>query len=323
MLFGMLSVSAQQPAPAQGNAARLSFTVVDRENHFVATLGRADIRVLEDGKPLDITDFRQRAGMPLSILIMLDVSISQENIIPVAKLMSREFADSVIRPGKDSVGVMTFTGEVHVEQELTTDLEQVRRAIERVEFKPPPGYVKGKIVLGSIRGVPILGAPLPKPDPAAVIAGSTAIWDAVGFASGKINPQPPDDTRRVIILLTDGNDTSSKRKLSEAVKDAIKSNAAVYSIGIGDENYGGTEKGDLRQISERTGGRAFFPKMVKDLRAVFAEIEQELRSQYLVSYSPAGGKADGKMRKIKIELVNPELRKQGLQLSYQQGYFTR
>jgi VWFA-related protein len=314
---------AQQPPRSDKSEVNLSFTLLDKNNRAVQSLRKEDIRVLEDGRPQEIVGLAAQTGKPLSLAILLDMSISQERVIPVAKGVSLEFVDSIIHPGKDSVGVITFTGEAKIEQELTTDLDQVRRAIGRVKFEPPPDYVSGRIVVGTVRGGPIFGAPLPKPDPAAVIAGSTAIWDAVGFASGKISLQPTDDTRRVIILLTDGNDTSSKRKLGEAVKDAIKSGAAVYSIGIGDEYYGGTEKKGLREISERTGGRAFFPKTVKDLRGVFAEIEQELRSQYLVKYSPAVMKADGRMRKIKIELVNPELRKQGLQLSYQQGYFTR
>ena len=98
---------------------------------------------------------------------------------------------------------------------------------------------------------------------------------------------------------------------------------AVYSIGIGDEYYGGIDEGGLRKISEQTGGRAFIPGKLQDLQPAFAQIEQELRSQYLISYSPAGRKADDRLRKLKIEIVNPELRKRGLRLSYRQGYYAK
>ncbi|MBA2731871.1 MAG: VWA domain-containing protein, partial [Acidobacteria bacterium] len=224
-----------------------------------------------------------------------------------------------IRPGKDSVGVITFTGEAKFEQELTSDLEQVRRAIERVEFKPPPpppGYIGLPIIVSN-------PSKLPKISPDQTTLGSTAIWDAISFASEKVGIQGSDNPRRVIILITDGGDTSSKRKLNEAVEAAIKYGVTVYSMGIGDEYYGGTNEDALRKISERTGGRAFFPKKVKDLQPAFVAIEQELRSQYIISYSPASRKTDNKMRKIKIEIVNPELRKQDLRLSYQQGYYAK
>jgi VWFA-related protein len=314
----LLPISGQQPQPSSsGNsgAVNLFFTVTDKTGRAVTTLRREDIRVLEDGRPQEITGLATQNDKPLSIAIMLDMSISQERVIPIAKRGSRELVDAIIRSGKDNVGVVTFTGEAKLEQELTADLDEVRQAIERVKFEPPPGYSKG---VGKI----VVGLP-PKTDPALLTQGSTAIWDSVWFAAEKISLQSSPDTRRAIILITDGNDTSSKRKLNEAVESAIKSGVVVHSIGIGDEYYGGTSEGDLRKISERTGGRAYFPKKVKDLHAVFEEIGQELRSQYLVSYSSTGVKAPDKMHKIKIELVNPELRKLGLQLSYQQGYFTR
>jgi VWFA-related protein len=317
MLLGLVPASAQQQQASSGNggAVNLFFTVTDKTGRAVTTLRKEDIRVLEDGRPQEITSLAAQSDKPLSIAIMLDMSISQENIIPIAKRVSREFVDEIIRTGKDNVGVVTFTGEAKLEQELTADLDEVRRAIERVKFEPPPDFYGGK-------GIIIIG-PKSKIDPALLAQGSTAVWDAVWFAAEKISLQASTDTRRAIILITDGDDTSSKRKLNEAVETAIKSGVAVYSIGIGDENYGGTSEGNLRKISERTGGRAYFPKKATNLRLVFEEIGQELRSQYLVSYSSATWKAPDKMRKIKIELVNSELRKQGLQLSYQQGYFTR
>jgi Ca-activated chloride channel family protein len=326
MLLGLLSVGAQQPPPppqvSLGNsgAFNLSLTVTNKTGQAVAALRKEDIRVLEDGKPQDIVGFAPQTDKPLSIAILLDMSISQEKVIPVAKSVAREFVDSVIHSGRDSVGVVTFTGEAKVEQELTTNQELARQAIDRVKFEQPPGYVTSGMIAGSKgRIIP----PVMNPDPSQVVPGSTAIWDTILFTSEKLSLPAPGDTRRVIILLTDGNDTSSKRKVNDAAKAAIKSGVAVYSIGIGDEYYGGTSEDDLRKLAERTGGRAFFPKKVKDLQAVFAEIEQALRSQYVISYSSTGKKTGDKMRKIEIELVNPELRRQGLQLSYQQGYFTR
>lgn len=321
----LLPVNAQQaPSTNDSGAVSLVFTAIDKNKRFVATLRREDIRVMEDGVQQEITAFDQQTDKPLSIVIMLDMSMSQEKIIPIAKFVSREFVDSIVRPGKDSVGVVTFTGEAKFEQELTSDLEQVRRAIERVEFKPPPGYVRGPIIVTNRAQLPqAISGQLSKINRGQMLLGSTAIWDAVSFASEKIGAQTSDNPRRLIILLTDGEDTSSKLKLSEAVETAIKSGVAVYSMGLGDQYYGGTNKDVLRKISERTSGRAFFPKIVQDVRDAFARIEQELRSQYLLSYSPTGKKTGDKLRKVKIEIVNPELRKQDLQLSYPQGYYAK
>jgi VWFA-related protein len=97
----------------------------------------------------------------------------------------------------------------------------------------------------------------------------------------------------------------------------------IYSIGIGDEFYGGVNKGTLRTLSERTGGRAFFPEDESELSAAFAQIQLELRSQYLVAYSPTHKRKDGSFRRVQIEIVNPELRKLSLRLTYRQGYFAK
>ena len=102
-----------------------------------------------------------------------------------------------------------------------------------------------------------------------------------------------------------------------------KADATIYSIGIGDSYNYGVDQGALKKISERTGGRAFFPKNEEDLRAAFAQIQDELRSQYLVAYSPTNKAKDGTFRKVEIAVVNPELRKENLRLTYRQGYFAR
>jgi VWFA-related protein len=311
MSLCLLSSSARQSSSGDWGTANLLLTAIDKNKQAVSMLHKEDLRVLEDGVQQVITDFKQQTNQPLSALIMLDMSISQERVIPIAKQVSREFVDAVIREGKDRVGVITFTGEAKLEQELTGSLQQVHQAIERIEFKPPIGYMgKGQIILQS-----------PKQGTDQEIQASTAIWDAIEFASKKFGAETSASPRSVVILITDGWDSSSKRKLNEAVEVAIKSGVVVYSIGIGDEYYGKPNGSELRKISERTGGRAYFPEKVKDLRAAFVEIEQELHSQYSISFTSVGNKADGKMRKIKIEVVNPELRKRGVEISYPQVYF--
>ena len=299
----------------EADLTNLLFTAVDKNKRFITTLTKEDVRVVEDGVPQEVTTFQRETDRPLSLVILVDTSASQERTLPEEKRAAQAFVDAVIRANKDEVAVVSFTGEATLEQGLTGSVAPVRRAIERIEFVPPSGYVG--------RGVMIPGTP-PISGTTQSLAGSTAVWDAVYVASREILRESSDKTRRAVILLSDGVDTSSRLKMSEAIESAVKEDAVVYSIGIGDSfNFDGVEEGSLRKLSERTGGRAYFPKDESELRAAFAQIQQELRSQYLVAYSPTNKRRDGSFRKVQIEVVNPELRKQNLRLTYRQGYFAK
>ena len=323
--------SQQQPAPktstpnddvtlqedevvrVETDLTNILFTAVDKQKRFVTSLRQEDIRVTEDGLPQEIFTFARQTDLPLSLAIVIDTSISEERTLPIEKAAASSFIDAVIRPAKDEAAVVTFTGEATLEQGLTGSVARVRRALDRVEFVPPSGYIGS----GQTVGTP------PISDQSTRAAGSTAVWDAIWITSDEVLSPTSDKTRRAIILLTDGVDTSSQKKLDEAIDKALKVDAVVYSIGIGDEYYGGIDKGVLKKVSERTGGRAFFPEDEDDLRAAFAQIQLELRSQYLVAYSPTNKNRDGSFRKVQIEILNPDLRKQNLRLTYRQGYFAR
>jgi len=135
----------------------------------------------------------------------------------------------------------------------------------------------------------------------------------------------PEGTRRAIVLLSDGDDTSSSVKKQDVIDFAVKSDVVIYSIGIRDAGFpeGKLDAGALRKISDHTGGRAFFPAQPAELHAAFAQIDQELRSQYLIAYSPTNKTRDGSYRRVKIEVVNPDLRKNKPQLLYRQGYYAK
>lgn len=287
------------------------FTAVDKQKRFITTLRREDIRVLEDGQPQEVFTFQRQTDLPLSLAIVIDTSISEERTLPIEKSAASAFVDSVIRPEKDEVAIISFTGDSTLEQGLTGNVSRVRRAISRVEFVPPSGYIGG----GQVAGTPPISGDQST-------AGSTAIWDALWVTSDEVLSQTSDKTRRAIILLTDGADTSSRKKMQEAIDRAVKADAVIYSIGIGDEYYGGVNEGVLKKVSERTGGRAFFPRDEEDLRAAFGQIQEELRSQYLVAYSPTNKNRDGSFRRVLVEVVTPELRK-NLRLTYRQGYFAK
>lgn len=324
------------------------FNATDVERRFITTLRREDVRVFEDGVPQEVTVFQRETEQPLSIAILVDVSISQENTLPVEKDAARAFINQILRPGKDAAAVVSFTGSATLEQGLTQELDNLHFAIEslRVILPPseddaPPAPVTGAGASGGAAPAAgnVAGGQVPPAaataTPAASAApptlsdedadiGHTSVWDAVWAVSNEVMADTPSHTRRAIILLSDGADTKSRIKREAAAEAAVKANTVVYSIGI--EPYSETEdyeldKKALRKIAEATGGRAFFPKDETDLNAAFHQIQQELRTQYLAAYTPTNKARDGSFRRLRIELTRPELKKQKLKLAYREGYF--
>jgi Ca-activated chloride channel homolog len=279
----------------------------------LTTLRQEDIKVIENGQVQELTAFARQVDLPLSLAILIDVSVSQQRTLPEEKAAAISFLETVVRPSKDEVAIVSFTGEATLEQGMTNNLNRLRHAIERVKFIPPSGYIGGGVIAGT---PPISGDNQ-------MIAGSTAIWDAIWVTSDEILGPAPERTRRAIILLSDGDNTSGKKKLDEAVQAALRSEAIIYSIGIGDNFYAGVDKGALNKISERTGGRAYFPRDERELRDAFRQIQEEMRSQYLVAYEPTDQRRDGSYRKIEIELVNPVLQKEKIKITHRQGYFAK
>lgn len=327
-LFGLNSSQAQttptptvSPTPSEDDEivkidtelVNLLFTAQDKDRRLVTTLKKEDIRILEDGQPQEIFTFQRQIDLPLSLAILIDVSASQERTLPEEKLAAKSFIQDVVRPEKDEVSIISFTGETTLEQGMTSNLGRLGRAVDRVQFVAPSGYIGGGVV---VPGTP----PVSGGNQA---AGATAIWDAIWVTSEEVLSESPDKTRRAIILLTDGVNTYGSKKLEDAVQAALKADAVVYSIGIGDNFYGGVEEGTLRKISERTGGRAFFPRDENELRRAFEQIQVEMRSQYLIAYEPSNPKKDGTYRKVEVQFANSDLAKQKVKLTHRQGYFAK
>ena len=301
----------------ESDITNLPFTVTDKERRFITTLRAEDVRVLEDGVPQTLFTFQRETDRPLAIAFLIDVSASQETTLPDEKAAARLFIENVIRSNRDQVAILPFTGLAYLEQDLTRDLLSVYRVLQRVEVAAPAYFGSGRPLTGIVTGP---GLPATPPE------GSTAIWDAVSLTSNNVLTKAPGLRRRAIILLSDGVDTTSRLSKKEAVNRALAAETVVYVIGIGDRKNipeGVDPRGDLREIAERTGGRAFFPDKKFDLNAAFAEIERELRTQYLIAYSSTNKKHDGGYRKITVEIANPDLRKQKLLLRHRPGYFAK
>jgi VWFA-related protein len=300
-------------------AVNVLFTAQDRNRRLLTNLKAEDVRIYENGQPQQVTAFSRQIDLPLSLAILIDTSASQERTLPEEKSAAISFLERVVRPAKDEVSVISFTGESTLEQGMTNNLQRLRRAIDKVQFVPPSGYLGGGVVTngGSVPGTP----PISGTNQA--VAGSTALWDAIWVTADEVLGPAPEKTRRAIILLTDGFDTFSRKKLDEAVLAAQKAEAVIYSIGIGDRFYDGVNEGVLKKISERTGGRAYFPHDEAELREAFKQIQDEMRSQYLLAYEPTNPVRDGSYRKIEIQITNPQLQKEKVRLTHRQGYFAK
>ncbi len=294
-------------------AVNVLFTAQDRNRRLLLTLKQEDIQIFENGQIQEITAFSKQIDLPLSIAILVDTSISQERTLPEEKAAAKSFVESVVRASKDEVSVISFTGEATLEQGMTSSVSRLQRAIDGIKFVAPSGYIGGGVIAGT---PPISGGNQ-------MIAGSTAIWDSIWIASEDVLGPAPERTRRAIILLSDGDDTSSRKKLADAVQAAQRAEAIIYSIGIGDNFYYGVNKGALEKVSEQTGGRAYFPRDEGELREAFKQIQEEMRSQYLIAYEPTNTALDGSFRKIEIKVANPELAKQKVKVTHRTGYFAK
>jgi VWFA-related protein len=317
----------------------LFFTATNKQKAFVTTLREEDLRIIEDGVPQKIVTFQRETDRPLSIAFLIDVSISEERTLPQEKAAARTFIESIIQSSKDQAAIIPFTGAAYLEQGLTRDMLGIYRALERVEVALPAYLGSGRPISGIASG-PGMKAPPEE--------GSTAIWDAIAVTSSEVlarssdpkvvgqqsrarradsaqsqNDLVPAQRRRAIILLTDGRDSTSRLTKKEAINRALDAETVIYVIGIGDKKYGGVDRDELNTVANATGGRAFFPKKETDLTNAFAEIEQELRSQYLIAYSPSNKNRDGSYRQMRIEITNPELQKEQLTFRHRPGYFAK
>ena len=319
LLSGQSNVLAQDPAESddviriETDVTNLPFTATDKQRRFITDLRAEDIRVVEDGAPQQLFTFQHETDRPLSIAFLIDVSASEERTLPQEKAAARSFIESIIQSNKDQAAIIPFTGSAFLEQPLTRDVLSIYRALQNVEVAMPEYLGSGRPISGIVSG-PGMKAP-PR-------EGSTAIWDAIAVTASEVLTKTQGQRRRAIILLTDGQDTTSRLVSRQAIDKALEAETTIYAIGIGDGKYGGIDRDVLRTVAERTGGRAFFPKKEVDLKTAFAEIEQELRTQYLIAYSSSNKKRDGAYRKVHIEVVNPTLKDQ-LKLRHRPGYFAK
>jgi VWFA-related protein len=293
----------QQPIRVGTQLVNVLFSVSDKQNRYINDLTKEDIQILEDGKAQQIFTFKKETDLPLTMALLIDVSGSEKYVLPLLKETGQNFFRSVILPNKDTAAIVKFEGEPTLMQGLTSSLDRLRKALEEVAYiEPPP--------------VGVFGGPTP-PINSGSRQGGTSMYDAVIATASDL--LAGEAGRKTMILLTDGQDTTSRMKMSDAINDALKAETSIYAIGVGDPAYGGVNEGKLRQLCEATGGRAYFPKGPGDLDRAFAELEKDLRQQYLIAYEPDNAAADGGFRKIEVRVSNRNPKE--IKIRHRRGYY--
>ncbi len=276
------------------------FNVTNKQNAYITDLTKDDIEILEDNKPQEIQSFERQTDMALTIAMLIDVSLSQEFTLPQEVSAGKRFFQKILRPKKDLAAVISFEGEAELIQGLTSNMDKLNRALDDVRLPVATAVVPGRTGTPPINGDSR--------------AGSTAVYDAVYSVSSDLLRR--EAGRRVIILVTDGMDTSSGVKLRDAIERTWRNEIIVYSIGIG---YPSINHGELKKIASETGGRAFFPRNEEDLDKAYAQIEEDLRSQNILTYQPNNEARDGSFRTIQVRVKN----RKDLTVRHRRGYFAK
>jgi Ca-activated chloride channel family protein len=264
----------QQPSPSDENGTYvirkdvdevlLHATVVDEKQHIVTDLDRNAFTVFEDGKPQNIISFRHE-DIPVSMGIVIDNSGSMRE----KRAKVNQAALNLVRasnPG-DEVFVVNFNDEYYLDQDFTSDLLKLKEALEKIDAR-----------------------------------GGTALRDAV-VASAEHLKRDARLERKVLFVVTDGDDNASRESLEDAVKQLQEENGpAVYAIGIlGDEEHPKRARRALEVIAQRTGGLAFFPKTLDEVDEISREVARDIKNQYTIGYKPTNPRASGGFRTIRVE----------------------
>ncbi|HUM06427.1 MAG TPA: VWA domain-containing protein [Terriglobales bacterium] len=259
------------------------FIATDRHGKFVRNLNQNDFSILDDHKPVQsIVNFRRETDLSIELGLLVDVSASVHSRFDFEKQAATGFLEHILRPGYDRAFVIGFNKNSHLTQDFTDDTRRLAAGVRELND-----------------------------------GGGTALYDAIYKAcKEKLQDRGERPVRKAIVILSDGEDNQSEVTRAQAIEMAQRSEVLIYAISTDDSGL--ILRGDkvLEDLASATGGRAFFPFKMKDITRSFAAIEEELRSQYAVSYKPSDFDADGRYRSIEITSI-----KKDLQVRARRGYY--
>src|SRR5579871_816950 len=283
LLLGSLPLCAQNDASTikvDVDVVNILFNVRDKKGGLIGNLEKGDFSIWEDGKQQEIKYFNRETDLPLTIGLLVDVSSSQMNLIDIEKNAADQFFSNVIRP-KDLAFLISFGADADLLQDYTSSPKLLRKGLEDLHVNSGVGGVT------------------PGPVPTAGQPRGTILYDAVYLAAhdqlkGQVG-------RKVLVLITDGEDQGSRYTIKQAIEAAQKADAMVYSFFYVDRDFyrqygimfGGGNAGALKQMSDETGGQVFRIDRKLTLQAAFDELNAEMRSQYAIGYVPTNPAKDG------------------------------
>jgi Ca-activated chloride channel family protein len=262
----------------------LVFTVTDKHGHYIKDLKKNDFKILDDHKPPEeILSFNNETDLPLQVGLLIDASESVSSRFKFEQEAAIEFLKQTIRRTSDEAFVIGFDLAPKVTQDFTDDIEKLSVGIRTLQ----PGSL-------------------------------TALYDALYYACREKLLKEPQagPVRRVVILLSDGDDNASSVTREKAIEMAQGAEVSVYTISTNATRSGGRGNKTLERIAEATGGRSYVPSQITEVANAFAAIQEELRSQYAVSYKPAAFTPDGHYRAIEVQAQNQK----GLRIRSRKGY---
>ena len=269
---------------ARVNEVNVLFIATDKHGKFVRDLSQNDFSILDDHKPPQaILNFRRETDLPLHLGLLVDVSGSVDSRFDFEQTAATSFLQHTLRAGFDKAFVEGFNTHTQMAQDFTDNVSLLSASVHTLQD-----------------------------------GGGTALYDAVYRACKEkfLKDRPDRPVRKAIIIVSDGEDNQSEYSKAQAIEMAQRAEVIIYAISTDDSGL--VMRGDkvLVQLAEATGGRAFFPFKMKDITHSYPAIEDELRSQYVVSYRPADFDADGRYRSIEISSL-----KKDLQVRARKGYF--
>lgn len=285
----------QQPQQPQGpviksqvNLVNLFVTVRDKNKKIAAGLSKDDFKVFEDSQEQKIAFFSKEVTLPITLALLLDTSGSEQYMLGAIQDAGSAFLNRVLRKGDEAL-IMSFDTDVDLLADFTEDRGQLDRAIRHARINTPGG--------GMIAGNP-------GPVGGQHVTG-TALYDAIYLACGE--KLSSEAGRKAIVIVTDAQDEGSKVRIEEAIESAQRTDTVIHILLVADPHFG-ANSGAAHKLSDETGGRVISVSSEKKLNQAFDEISEELRSQYTLGYYPSNTARDGKFRKIKVDMVNHDLR---------------
>jgi len=285
------------------DVVNILFNVRDKKGGLIGNLEKGDFSIFEDGKQQDIKYFNRETDLPLTIGLLIDVSASQGNLIEIERDAASQFFGQVIR-SKDLAFLISFGADADLLQDYTNSPKLLRAGLEGLRVNSDVGGLH------------------PGPVPTVYNPKGTILYDAVYLAaSDQLKGQVG---RKVLVLITDGEDQGSHYKIRDAIDSAQRADAIIYGFYYVDRQFymghgitfGGVSDSALRQMSEDTGGHVFHIDRKMPLQDAFRELQDEMRSQYAIGYTPTNSAKDGTFRKIEIRANNKDLKVQA-----RKGYF--